>query len=86
MAYYGSVDNNVDDNTPIYELLKKALATTDSEFPLRGPRMFIGQGMQYMNHWNGNLQKFEGKEQILKNGIEVYAASYMGGLVDQSAE
>ena len=36
-----------------------------------------------MNHWEGNLEKFSGKEQILRDGIEIYSASYMGGLIDQ---
>lgn len=83
MSYYGRVEKNIDDTAMVYALLKKALATTDSEFPLRGPRMFIGQGMQYMNHWEGTLEKFSGKEQILRDGIEIYSASYMGGLIDQ---
>lgn len=86
MAYYGNVEKSVEDRDLVYALLKKALTTTDSEFPLRGPRMFIGQGMQYMNHWEGTLVKFKGQEQILRTGIEIYSATYMGGLIDQKTE
>jgi hypothetical protein len=51
-------------------------------FPVRGPKEIEFNGFIYKNNWNGDLERFSGKENILKDGIIVYEASYLGGLVD----
>lgn len=86
MIYYGLVSPETTNVDEIYDLLKKSLAKGDPDFPLRGPRLFIGQGMQYTNHWDGDIEKFEGKERILVNGREIYSATYMGGWVNKRDE
>lgn len=86
MVYYGKVDKSVPDVKNVYTTLQKALAISDPDMPLRGPKMFLSGGMQYVNHCHGDIEEYEGKESIVKDGKEVYSASYMGGYVDQRAE
>lgn len=86
MVYYGKVDKNVEKPQDVYAVLQKALSNTDPDFPVRGPKMFLSLGMQYLNHWHGDVKEFEGSESITFNGREIYTASYRGGLVDQREE
>lgn len=86
MVYYGKVEKSVTEVKKVYSTLQKALAISDPEAPLRGPKMFLSGGMQYVNHYHGSIEEFEGKESIVENGKEVYSASYMGGYVDKRGE
>lgn len=86
MVYYGKVNEEIENHGEVYSFLQKSLKNTDPDFPLRGPKLFFGGGMQYINHWKGNIDEFEGKEQIVKDGKEIYSASYRGGLVDKRKE
>lgn len=83
VVYYGFVSETVKDIGIIYGHLRKALDNTDKTFPVRGPEVLEDQDLVYKNHWHGDLNSFEGKEQILQNGKEVYSATYLGGLVNQ---
>ena len=83
MVYYGTVDSNVKDIENVYRLLRSALDNTDPSFPVRGPKTFNKGNMTYTNHWNGTLEQFDGIERILKNGKEIYNATYFGGVVNQ---
>jgi hypothetical protein len=56
------------------------------DFPVRGPNVIKFNGFVYQNNWSGDLERFSGKEIILKEGNIVYEASYTGGLVDTKKE
>lgn len=86
MVYYGQVSKKVNDVGKIYAFLQKALANTDIDFPLRGPKELDEGDLKYENNWSGTISEFNGHEKILLNGDEVYSASYLGGLVDQRGE
>ncbi len=83
MVYYGFVMENIDKNE-IYKVLRNALMNQPKDFPVRGPKEIELDAMVYRNEWSGDLEKFSGKEVILKDGKIVYEANYMGGLVDVS--
>lgn len=85
MVYYGAVEQETDDVRGVYDFLKAALADTDEQFPVRGPRHLVRKALTYVNDWQGGLERFSGTERILTSGREVYSATYSGGLVDQRA-
>lgn len=86
MVYYGAVDQSIADVGGVYRFLKKALADTDADFPLRGAKRFVHEGLEYANEWHGDLDRFTGSEWITSGGRTVYSATYAGGLVDQRGE
>ncbi len=81
MVYYGWVIEDFDKNE-VYKALGNALMNQPKDFPVRGPEEIKFNDFVYRNNWNGNLEKFSGKELIMKNDKIVYEANYMGGLVD----
>ena len=81
MVYYGFVAQLADKNE-VYKALRNALMNQPKDFPVRGPNVIEFNGFVYQNNWSGDLERFSGKENILKDGIIVYEASYLGGLVD----
>ena len=81
MVYYGNVDEVVN-TRDIYPFLRKALALQPEEFPVRGPKELTERDFKYENNWEGDLDEFKGSEKILKDGREVYKASYIGGFID----
>lgn len=83
IVYYGNVDPKVENIDNLYTFLRSALDNTDPSFPVRGPEQFDAGDLRYNNHWHGNLEAFQGKERILKNGSEIYNATYLGGYVNQ---
>lgn len=76
----------------ISRFLKHALIELPKEFPIRGSKyfslnefefngtMFKGE-FQYENYWDGNLEKFTGKEIIKWDGQLAFYHDYMGGIV-----
>lgn len=82
LVYYGQVKPTLKDVETVYGCLKDALSNTDQTFPVRGPENFQKDDLNYKNHWHGDLSKFGGKERILRDGEEIYAAEYMGGYVN----
>jgi len=82
MVYYGSIDKKIVPES-VYPTLQKALWSMPDEYPFRGPTEIQDGEYTYRNHWIGTLEEFKGEEIILKENIEIYKASYGGGLVDQ---
>jgi len=82
MVYYGLIDSQ---NAPeaVYPVLQQALRHMPEESPFRGPKELIDGEYIYRNTWTGSVEKYSGKEIILKNKKEIYWATYMGGLVDR---
>lgn len=86
MVYYGEVASKVEDVGNVYSLLQEALLNPDPKTPVRGPKVFEKNGMKYEAEWNGNILQFKGNERILQHNEEVYAAQFIGGLVDKRKE
>ena len=83
MVYYGRVFENKNISVKeIYSFLQKALKTIPAEAPYRGDRIYEEYNFFYMNLWAGTIENFSGKETLSHKGLQVYEASYLGGLVD----
>lgn len=79
MVYFGAVEVASDEVIPT---LRAALSQMPEDFPARGPKEFRNGEFVYLNEWHGGIDRFEGREQILHAGAQVYRATYAGGLVD----
>ena len=82
MVYYGFVHPEAQ-SKEIYPFLIDALSHATPEMPYRGPSLFEKESLSYQNMFIGDLPNFSGTEKILKNGIIIYEATYLGGLVDR---
>ena len=84
MTYYGWVNKKVSDIAPIYKTLQEALFLIPENKPFRGPEIYKQNEFIYLNKFEGDITQFSGEETITDiDGIELYKAKYMGGLVDQ---
>lgn len=84
MVYYGWVVEGVSDVQAVYKTLQGALMLIPEDKPFRGPGKYSLEGAEYINVFEGEIDNFSGEE-IIKSadGIEIYKAKYIGGLVDQ---
>lgn len=82
MVYYGWIEKNIAVDE-VYAILKKALMKMPEEDPFRGPKKFVENEFIYQNEWTGDVERYSGKEKILKNNQLIYKANYMGGIVDK---
>ena len=83
MVYYGWVDESVTDFPSVYQVLQGALSNIPADKPFRGPAHFEQNGLEYINIFEGEVDKFSGEEKIVDaTGKELYKAKYIGGLVD----
>ena len=78
MNYYGRM---LTDEVPegFSQCLKGALQSVPPEAPFRGPAHFQDGPFEYACAWNGNTDKFDGTEQILVGGREIYRLLFHGG-------
>jgi hypothetical protein len=81
MNYYGKVGAASSKPSVVYQILKDAMLKIDREFPFRGPSKLIKNDYIYENTQSGSIDRFQGKEHISKNGIELYSLNYHGGLM-----
>jgi hypothetical protein len=86
MVYYGSVAPAIANVRAVYSYLQDALANPDADLPVRGPRAFEQGSLRYEATWNGGINAFTGREAIFDGGREIYAASFVGGVVDARSE
>lgn len=87
MNYYGSARTDFSVSTEeIYKNLKKALLQVCEEAPFRGPKSLkLADYLQYFNKYIGNIDNFEGKENIYFRKASVYSLIYHGGSMKQNA-
>jgi hypothetical protein len=80
MNYYGMM---LTDEIPegFSHCLKGALLNAPIEAPYRGPARFQEAAFEYTCQWKGDLEHFEGAEQIFLNGKQIYQLSFHGGSV-----
>ena len=79
MNYYGRVEPNGDEPSVIYQILKEAMLNIDKKFPFRGPLKLVNNEYVYENFQSGSMDRFQGRECIFKNDVELYSLSYHGG-------
>jgi len=83
MVYYGCVDESVIDLNMVYKVLQNALTLIPKEKPFRGPQRYEQNKLIYINHFDGEIDKFFGEEIITsQNGKKIYRAKYIGGLIN----
>lgn len=81
-AYYGWVEADAGNPDSIYAVLRKALMQMPEAFPVRGPEHMKWDDYSYSFVHEGGLDRFSGEEVIFRGGGRVYAATFIGGLVD----
>lgn len=84
MVYYGCVNESVSDVQSVYKVLQSVLRLIPEDKPFRGPSQYQQDGLKYLNVFEGEIDNFSGEETIKSvDGIEIYKAKYIGGLVDR---
>ncbi len=61
------------------QFLKTALLLVPVEAPFRGPSEFVADGFRYLCSYEGDLYRFEGREEICFRGEPVYQLTFHGG-------
>ena len=82
MNYNGYVlDENITESE-IDKSLRGALKQDYNDvIPVRGPKSFKIENYEYKNDVSGGLERFEGKEEIFKDGKLIYRALFHGGVI-----
>ena len=81
MNYYGRVEPNGDEPSVIYQILKESMLNIDKKFPFRGPLKLVNNEYVYENFQSGSMDRFQGRECISKNDVELYSLNYHGGSI-----
>jgi hypothetical protein len=81
MNYYGRMLDEKTDPRTVIDFLGHVLVEGSNRLPCRGPKFFASNNFVYINHVEGDLREFQGKESILLNGENVYQLYYHGGTV-----
>lgn len=82
MVYYGLVHDGASTKI-VYPFLVESLSNSTVDMPYRGPVSHERDNLKYTNEFSGDVDNFYGEEKIFIDGICVYEAKYMGGLVDK---
>ena len=77
MNYYGQVLDHAFSG----DFLKEALMLVASDYPFRGPSLYLNGAYAYHGSYDGDIRAFNGKEEIYYNNIKVYECLFHGGLV-----
>ncbi len=81
MNYYGKVISKSVPPRQIYQFFQESLRRTPGDKPFRGPKRFKKNDFQYLNRTKGNIEEFEGEEEIFYKGKLTYRLIYQGGIV-----
>jgi hypothetical protein len=81
MSYSGGLCSGVEKSAirPVYLFLRQALTAVPDHLPLRGPALFDQGTLRYTLHCNGNLEQFDGIEEIHSDGRLMYRLHFAGG-------
>jgi hypothetical protein len=63
--------------------LKEALLRVPAEAPYRGPALYREGALEFTCSWKGDLEWFEGAEQISADGRPIYRLMFHGGRIRQ---
>ena len=84
MNYYGvTLDQNLSEEA-MDKALRPALMKVgedDDILPVRGPRRFINDNYEYTFNVDGDLEHFDGVEEIRKDGALIYRLRCTGGKI-----
>ena len=82
MNYNGFVTDPTITEAEIDKSLRGALKQEyDDMIPVRGPKNFKIENYEYKNSIKGELDQFEGREEVLKDGKQIYFAVFHGGFI-----
>jgi len=80
MNYYGcAVSSEELSLKDVYAFLREALKRISEKKPFRGPEKYERQPFKYVNTVEGDVNKFNGTENIFYRGKEIYSLLYHGG-------
>jgi hypothetical protein len=82
MSYYGDLTTVTVDRDKVYEFLRDALREATPARPYRGPEQLRGDDLSYRSTVDGNLDRFDGEEEIRTDGAVVYRGQFSGGRVE----
>lgn len=77
----GMIEGHEDKANEVFEFLKEALSNVPVDYPYRGPKCWKNGNMVYVNHVDGNVTDFVGKERIYQGGEMIYERKYHGGRI-----
>lgn len=83
MNYYGvTIDSSLSEEA-MDKALRPALMQvgTDSSIPVRGPKEYYNNEYSYTFEYSGELDNFQGKEQIKKDNNLIYELNCHGGFI-----
>ncbi|QJC53614.1 XRE family transcriptional regulator [Paenibacillus albicereus] len=79
MNYYG---HTLVPEPDFPEFLLEALRAAPAEAPLRGPALFESDRFRYACSWEGGLDRFEGREEIVRtDGTPIFRLVFHGGAI-----
>jgi len=83
MCYSGgmTVGSVPDEAGELYTFLKKALEQVSLDHPVRGPEKLTVGAFEYLLTMRGEIDRFEGNEEIKFRGVQRYSLFFAGGLV-----
>ncbi len=82
MNYNGYTLDEKISEAEIDKSLRGALKQFDTDIiPVRGPKLYKIDNLEYRNKVEGDLNKFEGREEIFKDKKLIYYAVFSGGLI-----
>ncbi len=81
MSYAGGFTVNLEEGEAqrVGAFLQSSLRSVQPDLPYRGPKFLREDDLCYQNEVTGNLERFYGKEEILRSASTVYELRYMGG-------
>lgn len=79
LNYYGELLSPSVSSQAVYDFLGCALTEVSAKAPCRGPKYFYTDKFAYLNHMEGGIERFIGREHILLDGEEIYRLFYHGG-------
>lgn len=83
MCYSGGMNMGIDRDEAkhIYSFLGEALVLVTRDQPFRGPVNYAASNFVYRTSLSGDVDCFEGREEILADGSLQYALNYTGGFI-----
>lgn len=81
-VYYGKTSKPADE---VYNFLREALQNPGEDNPFRGPAEYKSGKLTYKSSTEGDVADHTVKEYIYEDGVEIYSAIIVGGLVDRNA-
>lgn len=81
MNYYGLILSENVEGKELYSFLQEALKLVAEDRPFRGPEIFKIDDWRYIDKSAGDLESFQGVEEIYYQQEKVYELTYHGGKV-----